>query len=375
VRTRYVNIDYDREIGIVAEITEHGRKRILGVARLIIDPAHRDEAEFALVVTDEWQRQGLGSEFLDYLIGWIANSRILLILLYRPEYSHAWTSRSYYTQIGVDQLTLGLSAELVHSILAGGDVAPEIRDLILKRTAGNPLFMEEFTHSLLENGSIQRKDHKYILTRKASDIPVPDTIQAIIAARMDRREDNLKRTMQVASVIGRDFAYRILQTITGTKEELKSHLVNLQGLEFIYEKSLFPELEYIFKHALTHQVVYGTMLQERKKLLKSKATEFRRPFFYVNMVGGQDELVFDGESLAVDSRGELVGIGKRFEEDLVVVDLNTEDNRAQAVSPQPYDRDDAIFNALILDHKVEDQMRGYQGPMHRTHLENEILTS
>jgi len=204
-------------------------------------------------------------EFLDYLIGFLANTPIMLILLYRSEYTHQWGSKSYYRQIGVDQLSLAHSAELVQSILEEGEVVPELRELILNRAAGNPLFMEEFTHTLLENGSIRRKNHEYVLTRKATEIQVPDTIQGIIAARMDRLEENLKRTMQVASVIGRDFAYRILQTITGMREELKSYLINLQGLEFIYEKSLFPELEYIFKHALTQEVAYNSLLLKRRK--------------------------------------------------------------------------------------------------------------
>ena len=204
-------------------------------------------------------------EFLDYLIGSLANARILLILLYRPEYTHLWGSKSYYTKIGVDQLSTPTSVELVQSILEGGDVVPELRELILNRTGGNPLFMEEFTHSLLENGTIQMKDHQYVLSRKASEIDVPDTIQGIIASRIDRLEENLKRTMQVASVIGRDFAFRILHTITGMKEELKSQLINLQGLEFIYEKRLFPELEYIFKHILTQEVAYNSLLTRRRK--------------------------------------------------------------------------------------------------------------
>jgi tetratricopeptide (TPR) repeat protein len=170
----------------------------------------------------------------------------------------------------MDQLSLASSAELVQSILQGGEVMPEVRELILARATGNPLFMEEFTHSLLENGSIQKKDHEYVLSRKASDIQVPDTIQGIIAARMDRLEDSLKRTMQVASVIGRDFAFRILQTITGMREELKSYLLDLQGLEFIYEKSLFPELEYIFKNALTQEVAYNSLLLKRRKEIHEK---------------------------------------------------------------------------------------------------------
>jgi len=204
-------------------------------------------------------------EFLGYLIGFQANAHIMLLLLYRPEYTHQWGSKSYYRQIGVDQLSLASSAELVQSILEEGEVVPELRELILNRSAGNPLFMEEFTHTLLENGSIGKKDHQYVLTRKASEVQVPDTIQGIIAARMDRLDDNMKRTMQVASVIGRDFAFRILQTITGMREELKSYLINLQGLEFIYEKSLFPELEYIFKHALIQEVAYNSLLIKRRK--------------------------------------------------------------------------------------------------------------
>jgi class 3 adenylate cyclase/tetratricopeptide (TPR) repeat protein len=209
-------------------------------------------------------------EFIDYLIGWLANTPIMLLLLYRPEYTHPWGSKSYYTKVGLDQLGTNSSSELVKAILEEGEMAPELRQLILNRAAGNPLFMEEFTHTLLENGSIERKDEKYVLSGKAFDIQVPDTIQGIIAARMDRLEENLKRTMQVASVIGRDFAFRILQTITGMREGLKSYLLNLQGLEFIYEKSLFPELEYIFKHALTQEVAYNSLLLKRRKEIHEK---------------------------------------------------------------------------------------------------------
>jgi len=212
-------------------------------------------------------------EFLDYFIGWLANTRILLILLYRPEYTHQWGSKSYYSKIGVDQLSTATSAELVQAILEGGEVVPELRELILGRAGGNPLFVEELTRSLVENGSIQRADNQYVLIKKAYDIQVPDTLQGIIAARIDRVEEDLKRIMQVASVIGREFAFRVLQTIMGMREGLKSHLLNLQGLEFISEKRLFPELEYIFKHALTQEVAYNSLLQKRRKEIHEKIGE------------------------------------------------------------------------------------------------------
>jgi class 3 adenylate cyclase/tetratricopeptide (TPR) repeat protein len=223
------------------------------------------ESILILVVEDLHWIDKTSEEFLDYLIGWLANARILLILLHRAEYTHQWGSKSYFNRIGLTQLTLKSSAELVQAILEGGEAAPELRDLILNRAAGNPLFMEELIHTLLENGSIQMRNNQYVLAQKPSELQVPDTLQGIISARMDRLEENLKRIMQVASVIGREFAFRILQSISGMREELKAQLLNLQGLEFIYEKSLFPELEYIFKHALTQEVAYNSLLLKRRK--------------------------------------------------------------------------------------------------------------
>jgi class 3 adenylate cyclase/tetratricopeptide (TPR) repeat protein len=227
----------------------------------------RESQERLLILAIEdlhWMDKS-SEEFLGYFIDWIAGSRVLLLLLYRPEYSHQWGSKTYYSRIGLDQLTTNSSAELVQAVLGHGEIVPELRELILGRAAGNPLFMEELTHTLLQNGSIEKQDNRFVLSRNISDLQIPDTVQGIIAARMDRLEDNLKRTMQVAAVIGRDFAFRILQSITDMREELKSHLLNLQGLEFIYEKQLFPELEYIFKHALTQEVAYNSLLLKRRK--------------------------------------------------------------------------------------------------------------
>jgi class 3 adenylate cyclase/tetratricopeptide (TPR) repeat protein len=223
-----------------------------------------------LVIEDLHWIDKTSEQFFDYLISWLAKSRIFLILLYRPEYTHQWGSKSYYHKIGLDQLTYKSSVELVKAILGGCEIAPELEEIILSRSSGNPLFIEELTHNLLENGSIDRHGNQCVLAKKTSDIQVPDTIQGIIAARIDRIEENLKRIMQVASVIGREFSYRILNKITGTREELKAHLLNLQGLEFIYEKSLFPELEYLFKHALTQEVSYNSLLLQRRKEIHTK---------------------------------------------------------------------------------------------------------
>lgn len=249
------------------------------------------EKLLVIVVEDLHWIDRTSEEFLDYLIGWLANTPIMLILLYRPEYDHPWGSKSYYTKIGLTQLGSASSNQLLEVLLEDGEVAPEVKELILERASGNPLFIEEFTHSLLENGFLAKENNKYVLTRKALDIPVPDTIQGLIAARIDRLQENMKRIMQVASVIGRDFAFRILHKISEMGEELKAYLLDLQGLEFIYEKSLFPELEYIFKHALTQEVAYNSLLSLRRKDLHRKVGEAMEIIFedrlaeYTSLIG------------------------------------------------------------------------------------------
>ncbi|MDJ0814907.1 MAG: adenylate/guanylate cyclase domain-containing protein [Desulfobacterales bacterium] len=223
-----------------------------------------------IVVEDLHWIDKTSEEFLDYLIGRLSEARILLLLLYRPEYTHLWGSKTYYNTVGLSQLTSESSADLIHSILQDGEAVNQLKGFVLERTSGNPLFMEELIHTLLENGAIRCEDGRCLLLKNATEIEVPNTIEGIIAARMDRLQDDIKRTMQVASVIGRDFAFRILETITEIKQGLKSYLLNLQDLEFIYEKSLFPELEYVFKHALTREVAYNSLLQQRRKEIHEK---------------------------------------------------------------------------------------------------------
>jgi tetratricopeptide (TPR) repeat protein/energy-coupling factor transporter ATP-binding protein EcfA2 len=212
-------------------------------------------------------------EFLDHLIARLPGAHILLLLLYRPEYTNPWTSKTYYSQIRVDELSVDTSAEMVDAILKGGKAAQDLTQLILDKAVGNPLFMEEFTHTLLEMGYIERKNGHYVLTVKPSDIQVPETVQGIIAARMDRLEKDLKETMQVASVIGRVFPLPILQTVTGMSEKLETCLSELQALEFIHEKIAFPELEYIFKHALTQEVAYMSLLLKKRRQLHQRIAE------------------------------------------------------------------------------------------------------
>lgn len=221
-----------------------------------------------IIVVDDFQwLDKTTEEFISYFIEWIANTQILLLLLYRPEYNHPWGSKSYYRQIGIYPLTEDESRQFVGSLLNDGEISRQIERFIIGRTSGNPLFMEELLYTLIENRTIVKENGRYRLDEAASQHQVPDTIQGIIAGRMDRLEDDIKTTLQMASVIGRSFVYRVLRALPGLSDALKTDLLRLQSLELIYEKRVFPELEYIFKNVITQEVAYNSLLFNRRKAL------------------------------------------------------------------------------------------------------------
>jgi len=223
---------------------------------------------FLTIVIDDLQWMDKTSEaFISYFIEWLSNTRILLLLLYRPEYNHPWGSKSFYKQIGVYPLSEDESRQFIRCLLNEAEIPRQIEQFIIGRTSGNPLFMEEFSSALIENRTIVKVNGSYQLDETVSQNQVPDTIQGIIAGRMDRLEDNIKTTLQVASVIGRRFLFKILRTLPGLSDDLQTYLLRLQSLELIYEKRVFPELEYIFKNVIIQEVAYNSLLFNRRKAL------------------------------------------------------------------------------------------------------------
>ncbi|RLB06341.1 MAG: guanylate cyclase [Deltaproteobacteria bacterium] len=245
------------------------RKRIFEAVKDLLGAVSK-KITLVIVVEDLHWIDKTSEELLKYLMDWIPKNRIFLLLLHRPGYMLKSRDKAFVTRIKVDDLSSVSSLKLIESILGDGEIDPELVGFILSKTGGNPLFIEEFTHTLLENGSIVKQANRFLLEKNKSLFNIPDTIQGIIASRIDRLEDNLKRTIQMASVIGRDFVFRVLEKITGMRDELKSYLLYLQKSEFIYEKRLFPELEYIFKHALIQEVAYESLLVKKRKEIHEK---------------------------------------------------------------------------------------------------------
>ncbi len=217
--------------------------------------------------------------FLDSLIESLPTARLLLLINYRPEYQHGWGSKTYYTQLRLDPLSPAGAEELLQALLGNDASLAPLKQLLINRTEGNPFFLEEGVRVLFEQGVLVRpaggaSGPSPLLTKPLTEFRLPATVQAVLAARIDRLPAREKRLLQTAAVIGTEVPFPLLQAIAELPEGgLRLGLEHLQAAEFLYETSLFPEPEYTFKHALTHEVAYSSLLQGRRRSLHARIVE------------------------------------------------------------------------------------------------------
>ena len=208
---------------------------------------------------------------LDSLVDGLPGARILLLVNYRPEYECHWGSRSAYSQLRVDPLPEESAGALLDAVLGDDAGLSPLKRLLIERTEGNPLFLEESVRTLVETGALVGERGAYGLAARIDDIQIPATVQSLLAARIDRLSFEEKSLLQVAAVIGERVPHRLLEAVAGTPaERLRPALARLHSAEFLYEASLFPDVEYTFKHALTHDVAYGSLLHERRRSLHAR---------------------------------------------------------------------------------------------------------
>src|SRR5262247_818469 len=208
---------------------------------------------------------------LDSLVEQLPTARLLLLVNYRPEYQHGWGSKTYYTQLRPDPLPPASAEEFLQALLGDELSLAPLKQLLIARTQGNPFFLEESVRTLVETGVLVGERGAYRLAQPVESLQVPATVQAILAARIDRLPPEDKRLLQTAAVIGTEVPWPLLQAIADASEEvLHRGLAHVQAAEFLYETSLFPERVYTFKHALTHEVAYGGLLRERQRLLHGR---------------------------------------------------------------------------------------------------------
>jgi class 3 adenylate cyclase/tetratricopeptide (TPR) repeat protein len=208
---------------------------------------------------------------LDALVESLPRVRILLLANYRPEYQHAWGSKTYYRHLRMDPLLSANAGELLDALLGSDATVEPLKPLLVRRTEGTPLFLEETVRTLVETKTLAGERGAYRLVKPFAAIEVPASVKAMLAARIDRLPGGTKAVLQAASVIGADVPFAMLRAIAELPEdELRRHLTLLQAAEFLYETTLFPELEYTFKHALTHEVTYGGLLHGRRRELHAR---------------------------------------------------------------------------------------------------------
>jgi len=210
---------------------------------------------------------------LNLLADALGTAKILLLVNYRPEYTHGWGSKTYYTQVRLDPLGRESAEEMLAALLGEGAELGPLKRLIIDRTEGNPFFMEEIVQSLFEEGVLVRNG-AVRLTRPLGALKLPPTVQGMLAARIDRLPPEQKELLQALAVLGKEFALSLVRAVSGRgDDDLNRMLAELQLAEFIYEQPALGEVEYTFKHALTQEVAYHSVLSERRKLLHERAAQ------------------------------------------------------------------------------------------------------
>jgi class 3 adenylate cyclase/tetratricopeptide (TPR) repeat protein len=238
-----------------------------GVRRLLLREAR--EQPLLLIFEDLHWIDSETQALLDGLVESLGSARLLLLVNYRPEYRHGWGSKTCYTQVRLDALPADSAGELLDGLLGEDMGLAPLKQLLVRR--GNPFFLEETVRTLLETQTLIGERGRYRLAQPVQTIQVPSTVQVMLAARIDRLSPDDKRLLQVASVVGKDVPFPLLQAVADLPDgELRRGLEHLQTAEFLYEAALFPDLEYSFKHALTNEVTYGGLLQERRKTLHAR---------------------------------------------------------------------------------------------------------
>ena len=211
--------------------------------------------------------------FLNLLIESIGTARVLMMVNYRPEYRHDWSAKSHYAQLRLDPLGSESAESLLDALIGNDAQLTDLKRLVIERTEGNPFFMEETVQAMFENGVLVRNG-KVSLAQPLSAITIPPSVKGILAARIDRLSGPNKDLLQTLSIIGKEFPLGLVRRVLDKHEdELAPMMPALQLGEFIYEQPAFPDIEYVFKHALTQEVAYGSVLNERRRLIHERTGE------------------------------------------------------------------------------------------------------
>jgi class 3 adenylate cyclase/tetratricopeptide (TPR) repeat protein len=249
---------------------EARKDRILGALKQIVLKSSEIKPLIMAYENLHWIDQS-SEEFLKGLLDAISGARVFLIFTYRPEFIHTWGGRSYHSQVNLNRLSTRETLMMASHLLGTVEFDKKIEQLVLEKTEGVPFFIEELINSLRDQKIIEKKDNKYHLTKDIREAIIPSTIHDVIMARVDSLPEGAKGLLQTGSVAGREFSHHLIKKVTEfSKEELLSHLSVLKDSELLYERGIYPQSNYVFKHALTQEVAYNSLLQKRRTELHEK---------------------------------------------------------------------------------------------------------
>jgi tetratricopeptide (TPR) repeat protein len=273
------------------------RRALDGVKALLL---RESQVQPLLVVFEDLQWIDAETQvLLDSLVESVPTARLLLLVNYRPEYQHAWSGKTYYRQLRLDPLPPESAEGLLGALLGDHRSLEPLKRVLIDRAEGNPFFLEESIRTLVETKFLAGERAAYRLAKAVESVQMPASARAILAARIDRRSLENRRVLQAASVIGRDVPFALLEAIADDGEDrLRQSLAELQAAEFLYETRLFPDLEYTFRHALTHEVAYGTLLHDRRRALHARIVEVIERLYHDRLAEAVDRLAhhaFHGE--------------------------------------------------------------------------------
>jgi class 3 adenylate cyclase/tetratricopeptide (TPR) repeat protein len=210
-------------------------------------------------------------DLLKHLSDRISGARLFLIVTYRPEFLHPWGGRSYHSQVNLNRLSNRESLTMLGHLIGTGDIENRFGEFILEKTEGVPFFIEEFVKSLIDLKVVEREESTYRILKEIGSVTVPAKIQDVIMARIDSVPNEAKGLLQIGSVAGREFSHDLIRRAsTQQQEELLSSISALKDSELLYERGIYPQSTYVFKHALTQEVAYNSLLPRRRKEIHAK---------------------------------------------------------------------------------------------------------
>ncbi len=332
------------------EPSQRRQRTLDGVKRLLL---RESQVQPVIIVFEDlhWidtETQAL----LDSLVESLPTARLMLLVNYRPEYQHSWSAKSYYRQLRIDPLPPETADDLLKALLGNDPTVEALKRLLIERTEGNPFFLEESVRTLVETKVLTGERGAYRLAKTARSFEMPTTAKSILAARIDRLAPDDKRLLQVAAVIGKNVPFTLLQAIAEEPEEfLRRGLGVLQTAEFLYESQLFPDLEYTFRHTLTQEVAYASLLGLRRQALHGATGRALEALYADRLDQAYDRLAYHYSK--ADNAPKAIEYLTQFAEKAAAMDVHAdavtalEEARAHAERLPAEDQDFRLINLVV----------------------------